>query len=56
MWPLSETLLEEMVVKFEYKGMYCGTLHHGRWEIIPVLSNVIDKQECSAIKLYMYTS
>ena len=55
-WPLSETLLEEMVVNFEFKGTYYSTLHHGSRELVPLSNNVIGKEEFSAVMLYLCTS
>ena len=52
MQPVSETLVEEMVVEFEFKGIHCGALHYRRWELIPLLNDVIGKEELSAVKLY----
>ena len=46
---LSETLLEEMVVKFVFKHIYCVTLLHGRQEFISLLNDVISKVEFSII-------
>ena len=52
----SKTLLEEMVVKFVFKGIYFCTLHHGRGKLIPSSNDIIGKEEFCAVELYLSTS
>ena len=44
----------EIVVEFVFEGINCGSLHHVRWELIPLSNDAISK-EVSAVKLYLTT-
>ena len=40
---LSKTLLEVMVIEFDFKGIHSSTHHHGRRELIPLSNDAIGK-------------
>ncbi len=48
-YPLSDILVEEMVVKFILKSIYFVTLYYRRWELIPLPYHVITEEKFCAV-------
>ncbi len=45
MYSLSDILVEEVVVEFVLKGVYCVPVHYRRWELIPFPYHVISEEK-----------
>ncbi len=55
-YSLSDILVEEVVVEFVLKGVYCVALHYRKWKLIPFPYHVISEEKFCAVELDLLTS